>query len=180
MSRAPAYRSGALSMRQISLNLPLDDRQISDLAAGDKILLSGEIYSARDQAHKRLIQILNNHQPMPIDLAKTAIFYCGPSPRRPGQICGAIGPTTSYRMDALTEPLLHEGLKVMIGKGERSPEIGKLIREYGAVYLTTFGGISAVLSRCIVSCETFLWPELGAEAVYRMVVDKLPCYVAIK
>ncbi|MDD4805864.1 MAG: FumA C-terminus/TtdB family hydratase beta subunit [Candidatus Cloacimonetes bacterium] len=159
--------------------LPLSPEQISELEIGDKVLLSGVIYTARDQAHKRMLSLLNEGKELGFDLSVTAIFYCGPSPKAEGQVCGAIGPTTSSRMDKLTLPLLEAGLKVMIGKGERSSEVNEAIHEHGAVYLTAIGGVSAVLSRCIVSCETFLWPELGAEAIYRLSVRELPCYVAI-
>lgn len=159
--------------------LPLSPEQISELEIGDKVLLSGVIYTARDQAHKRMLSLLNEGKELGFDLSVTAIFYCGPSPKAEGQVCGAIGPTTSSRMDKLTLPLLEAGLKVMIGKGERSSEVNEAIHEHGAVYLTAIGGVSAVLSRCIVSCETFLWPELGTEAVYRLSVRELPCYVAI-
>jgi fumarate hydratase subunit beta len=159
--------------------LPLSPEQISELEIGDKVLLSGVIYTARDQAHKRMLSLLNEGKELGFDLSVTAIFYCGPSPKAEGQVCGAIGPTTSSRMDKLTLPLLEAGLKVMIGKGERSSEVNEAIHEHGAVYLTAIGGVSAVLSRCIVSCETLLWPELGAEAVYRLSVRELPCYVAI-
>ena len=166
-------------MKIHNYTLPLSPEQISELEIGDKVLLSGVIYTARDQAHKRMLSLLNEGKELGFDLSETAIFYCGPSPKAIGQICGAIGPTTSSRMDKLTLPLLEAGLKVMIGKGERSSEVNEAIHEHGAVYLTAIGGVSAVLSRCIVSCETFLWPELGAEAIYRLSVRELPCYVAI-
>lgn len=159
-------------------SLPLDHEQISELDIGDKVLLSGVVYTARDQAHKRMLSLLNEGKELGFDLSEIAIFYCGPSPKAVGQVCGAIGPTTSSRMDKLTLPLLEAGLKVMIGKGERSSEVIEAIHQHGAVYLTAIGGVSAVLSRCIVSCETFLWPDLGAEAVYRLSVIDLPCYVA--
>jgi len=166
-------------MKIHNYTLPLSPEQISELEIGDKVLLSGVIYTARDQAHKRMLSLLNEGKELGFDLSETAIFYCGPSPKAAGQVCGAIGPTTSSRMDKLTLPLLEAGLKVMIGKGERSLEVNQAIHELGAVYLTAIGGVSAVLSRCIVSCETFLWPELGAEAVYRLSVREFPCYVAI-
>lgn len=166
-------------MRVHRIKLPITKEVLQTLQCGDKLLLSGEIYTARDQAHKRFIEMLESGDSLGFELSQTAIFYCGPSPRAEGDICGAIGPTTSYRMDALTKPLLNAGLKVMIGKGERRADVTQEIRAHGALYLTAVGGVSAVLTRCIVSCETFLWPELGAEAVYRMIVSDLPCYVAI-
>ncbi|MDZ4182732.1 MAG: FumA C-terminus/TtdB family hydratase beta subunit [Candidatus Cloacimonadaceae bacterium] len=165
-------------MREFHLTLPLDPKVIADLKSGDKVYLSGIIHTARDKAHQRLVGMIEQGEPLPFDLSEIVLFYCGPSPTPPGKICGAIGPTTSARMDPYTLPLLENGLKVMIGKGDRSPEILKAISEYNALYLVCVGGASALLSKCIVSCETFLWPELGTEAVHRMQVLELPCYVA--
>lgn len=161
------------------LTLPVSSEHIQSLRIGDKILLSGVIYTARDQAHKLLADIINRRETLPLELSNTALFYCGPSPTPPGKICGAIGPTTSARMDAYTPLLLEHGLRVMIGKGPRGLEVEIAIQEQGALYLVCVGGISAVLSRCVVSCETYLWPQLGAEAVYRLAVQDLPCYVAL-
>ena len=166
-------------MKQIKLQLPYIASACPVLAAGDKVLLSGIIYTARDQAHKRLLDLIRRGEPMPFDLSQTALFYCGPSPAAPGQICGAVGPTTSYRMDSYVSAMLEAGLRVMIGKGNRNPDTEALIHQSGALYLIAIGGVSAVLSQHIVSCETFLWPELGAEAVYRMYIEELPCYVGV-
>lgn len=166
-------------MKVHEFKLPLSAEDIQKLKEGDKVLLNGVIYTARDQAHKKMIELIEKGQGLPFDLSKTAIFYCGPSPKAPGKVCGAIGPTTSSRMDGLTLPLLEQGLKVMIGKGERNAECERQIREHRAVYLTAIGGVSALLARTIVSCETFLWEELGAEAVFRLEVRGLPCYVGI-
>lgn len=161
------------------LSLPLDPSGLTELKTGDKVLLSGEVHTARDQAHARFMDLLNSGEPFPFDLSKTALFYCGPAPVPPGRTSGSLGPTTSYRMDRYTIPLLERGLKVMIGKGERSPEVTAAIKEHGALYLVSVGGISALLARCVVSRETLLWPELGAEAVYKLVLQNLPCYVAL-
>ena len=166
-------------MNALSLRLPIPEAERARLRRGDKVLLSGFIFAARDQAHLRLLELLRQGLPLPLPLADSALFYCGPSPTPPGKLSGAIGPTTSARMDPYTLPLLEQGLKVMIGKGERSPEITEAIRRFGALYLVCVGGISAVLTRCVVSRETWLWPELDSEAVYRLVVHDLPCYVAI-
>jgi len=166
-------------MRVRKLSLPFSSEMISSLIQGDKILLDGTLYTARDLAHTRLAELMRAGQPSPIPLDEGALFYCGPSPVPPGKVCGAIGPTTSARMDRFTPFLLEHGLKVIIGKGDRSPEVCHAIRKHGAVYLVATGGISALLSRRVVSRETFLWPELGAEAVYRYVVQDFPCYVAI-
>jgi fumarate hydratase subunit beta len=161
------------------LTLPIGIQDIEKLTAGDKVMLSGTIYTARDAAHRRLINLITEGSPLPIDLPSSAIFYCGPSPTPSGKICGAIGPTTSSRMDPYTIQLLQYGLRVMIGKGERSPMVAEGIKKYGAVYLSCLGGISALLSQSIVSCETFLWPELGAEAIFKLNVCNLPTYVSI-
>lgn len=166
-------------MKTLKLKLPLTPQIIAQLQVKDKILLSGVLYSARDQAHARLCELLRSGQESPLPLSESAIFYCGPTPTPPGRLFGVIGPTTSARMDKYTPLLLEHGLKVMIGKGERSPEVEAAIRRQGAVYLLCVGGIAALLSRCVVSAELFLWPELGAEAVYRLEVQDLPCYVAI-
>ncbi len=166
-------------MKVRKLSLPFSSKLISSLLPGDKILLNGSLYTARDRAHTRLVELMRAGHTSPIPLDEGALFYCGPSPVPPGRICGAIGPTTSARMDSFTPFLLENGLKVMIGKGDRSKEVCNAIRKHGAVYLVATGGISALLSRCVVSRETFLWPELGAEAVYRYVVQDFPCYVAI-
>lgn len=165
-------------MKTHFVNLPITPESITKMQKGDKVLLNGTIYTARDQAHKRLMEAITMQGECPIPLSQTAIFYCGPSPVPEGKVCGAIGPTTSSRMDAFTPSLLEAGLRVMIGKGDRAESCLKSIRDCGAVYLSAIGGASAVLSRCIVSCETFLWDDLGAEAVYKLEVIDLPCYVA--
>lgn len=174
-----ATSSWRFHVKQIKLRLPFSALDYSNLSFGDKVLLSGEIFTARDQAHQRLIELIHRGEELPFDLSQTALFYCGPSPAAPDQICGAVGPTTSYRMDRYVPALLHTGLRVMIGKGNRSLETEALIREYQALYLIAIGGVSAVLSKNIVSCETYLWQDLGAEAVYRLYFNDFPCYVGV-
>ncbi len=164
-------------MKEIRLKLPMSAEQIRSLQPGDKILLTGIVYTARDQAHKRILEMINKGEDLPFELSQTAIFYCGPSPAAPGKVCGAIGPTTSSRMDSFSEDMFKAGLRVMIGKGDRNAETLRLIRNYCALYLVAVGGVSAVLARSIVSCETFLWEELGAEAVFRVEFRDFPCYV---
>lgn len=146
-------------MRIFKLSLPLTITDIRNLSIGDKVLLSGTLYTARDQAHHRLLSMLDDGLVLPFDLAGTALFYCGPSPKPFGKSCGAIGPTTSGRMDKYTIQLLNAGLRVMIGKGERCPEVQQAIKEKNALYLVAVGGASAVLAQSIVSCETFLWQD---------------------
>ncbi len=143
------------------------------------MMISGEIFTARDAAHARLEQLIIDKQPLPFDLTTTCIFYCGPSPKPERKVCGAIGPTTSARMDKYTPLLIEHGLRVMIGKGERSKSVEEAIRDHHAVYLVCIGGVSALLAQSIVSCETFAWDELGTEAIHRFIVKDLPAYVAI-
>lgn len=164
-------------MKTHKINLPISAEEIAKIKPGDKVLLSGELFTARDAAHKRMIEILDLGDKLPLDLSKTAIFYCGPSPKAEGNICGAVGPTTSSRMDAYTPKLLQAGLKLVIGKGDRAEHIMQEINNHGAIYLSAIGGISAVLNSCIVSCETYLWPEMGAEAIHKLVVKDFPCYL---
>jgi len=166
-------------MNVIRVTLPFTPDQIERLKVGDKVLLSGIVLTARDAAHKRMNRIICGGEELPFNLNETTIFYCGPSPTPPGKICGAIGPTTSSRMDPWMPNLISAGLRVTIGKGERSQEVKEMIHKSGSLYLTCIGGAAAYLSRHIVSCETYLWPELGTEAVYRLEVRDFPVYVAI-
>ncbi len=161
----------------LNLNLPLAREDIAKLNTGDKVLLFGELFTARDKAHARLCAMIAESESLPFDLAGICLFYCGPSPAPQGNICGAIGPTTSARMDAFTPLLLEHGLRCMIGKGDRSSVVCDAIRSHKAVYFAATGGISALLSQSVVSCETFIWGELGTEAIYRLVVKDFPCYV---
>ena len=166
-------------MNEIKLTLPLQNTDLTNLKTGDKVLLNGVFYTARDAAHKRIVEYLDTGKELPFELKDAAIFYAGPTPARPGQVCGAIGPTTSSRMDKYTPRLLEAGVKVLIGKGERSPEVIDAIRKHQAVYLVAVGGAAALLSKCVVSCEIIAWEDLGTEAVRRLVVKDFPCYVAI-
>jgi fumarate hydratase subunit beta len=166
-------------MKTHKFTLPLSPNSIRLLSPGDKVLLSGTLYTARDKAHRRLVDLIRQGKPLPFKLPETAIFYCGPSPIPPGKVCGAIGPTTSSRMDAYTPILLEHGLRIMIGKGERSPEAQAAIKQHSALYLVATGGVAAYLSTHVTKFELFLWPELGAEAIYKMEVADFPCYVAL-
>ncbi|MBM4404281.1 MAG: fumarate hydratase C-terminal domain-containing protein [Candidatus Cloacimonetes bacterium] len=164
-------------MRIIELTLPLTPADISGLQTGDKALLSGILYTARDQAQQRLCQLLDKNAELPFSLASATLFYCGPSPVPPGRICGAIGPTTASRMDKYTPQLIENGLRVMIGKGERSPQVQEFLRQYQAVYLTAIGGASAILAQSVTAFDLWCWQELGPEAIYRIAVKDFPCYV---
>jgi fumarate hydratase subunit beta len=158
--------------------LPLTDEVIASLKAGDKVLLTGVIYAARDAAHKRMVEALEQGKPLPFDIKGQTIYYMGPTPARPGQPIGSAGPTTSGRMDVYTPRLLAAGLKGMIGKGMRSPAVKEALKKYKAVYLAALGGAGALISRSIKKSEVVAYGELEAEAVRRLEVVDFPAMVA--
>lgn len=160
------------------LETPLTVEKIKNLKAKDEILLSGTIYGARDAAHKRLTAAIENNEILPVDLQDKIIFYVGPSPTPPGKNSGAIGPTTSERMDRFTEPLLKKGLRATIGKGDRSRKVKDLMKKYGAIYLTVPGGISALLTSKIQEIKTIAYEDLGPEAVFEIRIKDFPLFVA--
>ena len=153
------------------LQLPLSEEVIKTLRAGDILELSGVIYTGRDAAHKRLVELLEKNEKLPIDVNGGGIYYVGPTPAKPGRAIGSAGPTSSYRMDPYSEPLLKEGLKVMIGKGPRSEEYKELLKKYKAVYLSAIGGAAAQISESIKKCDLVCYEDLGAEAIYRLEVE---------
>ncbi|HEY3277148.1 MAG TPA: Fe-S-containing hydro-lyase [Syntrophorhabdaceae bacterium] len=159
------------------IQTPLDNRVVEMLNAGDKILLSGFIYTARDAAHKRFVESLEAGDNLPFSIKGEIIYYCGPSPASPGKIIGACGPTTSSRMDAYTPALLSLGLRGMIGKGKRSAAVREAMQQYRAVYLGATGGAGALLSKCVTSFETIAYEDLGPEAVVRLGVKDMPLFV---
>ena len=148
------------------------------MTAGTQVLISGVIYTARDAAHKRLIQALDKGERLPFDLTGQTLYYMGPSPARVGQVIGSAGPTTSGRMDNYTLPLIAAGLKAMIGKGNRSPEVREAIKKHKAVYLVAIGGTGALLSKAIKKAEVIAYPDLGVEAIMRLEVKDLPAICA--
>lgn len=161
------------------MTTPLGKDAIKGLKAGDEVLLSGVIYTARDAAHQRLCAILKKKGRIPLCLAGQVIYYAGPAPARPGRPIGSCGPTTSSRMDAFTPALIRLGLRGMIGKGDRSPEVRKAIQKHGCVYFIATGGLGALLSTKVVSAEAVLFSDLGPEAVYRLEVRDFPLIVGI-
>jgi fumarate hydratase subunit beta len=161
------------------LNPPLDDDTARSLRAGAEVRFNGVLYSARDAAHKRLCEALERGEDLPFDPAGAVIYYVGPTPGAPGQVLGAAGPTTSYRMDAYAPQLIRAGVRGMIGKGARSPEVIDAMRESGAVYFAATGGAGALLARAIVEAEVIAYEDLGAEAVRRLVVEDFPAIVAV-
>lgn len=163
--------------KTLKLTPPLTDADLLPLKIGDKVLVSGIIYTARDAAHKRLVDLLAAGQKLPVDFKGQILYYVGPSPAAPGRVIGAAGPTTSYRMDSFTPTMLQLGLKAMIGKGKRSPEVIAALKQYKAVYLGATGGAGALISQCIKKAEVVAFPELGPEAVRRLEVEDLPTIV---
>jgi fumarate hydratase subunit beta len=159
------------------IDLPLTDKVIKDLKAGDSLLLSGILYTARDAAHKRMVEALERGEPLPFDIKGQTLYYMGPSPAPPGRVIGAAGPTTSARMDIYTPRLLAAGLKAMIGKGERSEEVKAAMRRHGAVYMATVGGAGALLAQAVVRAEVIAYPDLGPEAVLRLELKDFPATV---
>ena len=153
------------------LHLPLSEKEILDLRAGDQVELTGVVYTARDAAHKRFVELLENGKELPMDIKGGAIYYVGPTPASPGRVIGSAGPTSSYRMDPYSEPMLKEGLKVMIGKGPRSKEYKDMLVKYKAVYLSAIGGAAASIGDSIKKCELICYEDLGAEAVRRLEVE---------
>ncbi len=163
----------------IAINSPLKEEVTKNLKAGDSILLSGVIYSARDAAHGRLIELLNNNKELPIDIKDQVIYYVGPTPEREGQVIGSAGPTTSYRMDSYAPSLLDLGLKGMIGKGARNKEVINSIIKNKAIYFGAIGGAGALISKSIIKSEIVAYDDLGAEAIRRMEVKDMPLVVII-
>lgn len=161
----------------MKLKTPLTKENIAMLKAGDLVYLTGVIFTGRDAAHKRLIEMLEKKEPIPVDLRGQTIYYVGPAPAKPGRVIGSAGPTSSYRMDPYAPKLMKYGLKVMIGKGSRSDEfIQQMIAEKG-IYLQAVGGLGALLSERITKAEVVLFEELGAEAIYRLEVEDFPVVV---
>ena len=158
---------------------PLTEEKIKNLKAGDTVKLSGYIYTARDAAHKRLVNLIDNDNELPFDIMNQIIYYVGPTPAKPGEIIGSCGPTTSYRMDSYTPKLLEKGLKCMIGKGVRNRDVIESMKRHGAVYFGAIGGAGALISKSIVKSEIIAYDDLGAEAVHKLTVKNFPVIVII-
>ncbi len=160
------------------IETPLRREVIASLRAGDWVLLSGVIYTARDQAHRRMVETMVAGKALPVSLLGQVIYYCGPTPARPGRVIGSAGPTTSSRMDKYLEPILGLGVLATMGKGERSKEAKALFQRYDALYLVSIGGAGAYLSERIKRAKVAAWPDLGAEAVHELEVEDFPALVA--
>ena len=164
-------------MRKI--NTPLDLNKIKSLKAGQEVFLSGTIYTARDQAHRRLVQAIKSRKALPFELKDAVIYYCGPTQTPKGKVIGSCGPTTSSRMDAFTNLLLAKGLRGMIGKGNRSEEVRDAIRKYKGIYFIAYAGCGALLSKYVKSVKEVAYGDLGPEAILKLEVENFPLIVAI-
>lgn len=161
------------------INLPLKKEDIENLKAGDSVLLNGYIYTARDAAHKKLMEVLEKKKELPINIKEEIIYYVGPTPEQPGEVIGSAGPTTSYRMDDYTPKLIERGLSAVIGKGMIGDKVVESMIKNRAVYLGAIGGIGALISKTIKEAEIIAYEELGAEAIRRIRVENFPAFVVI-
>ncbi|MTI48803.1 Fe-S-containing hydro-lyase [Sporosalibacterium faouarense] len=166
-------------MSEIKIETPLNLDKIKDLKAGDRVYLTGTIYTARDAAHERLVNQIENKENVPFKIQNATIYYVGPCPAKPGEVIGSAGPTTSYRMDKYTPLLLDKGLKGMIGKGLRNEKVIDSMIENKAIYFAAIGGAGALISSCIKESRIIAYPELGAEAIRELYVENFPLIVAI-
>ena len=161
------------------IQIPLTDDVIKELHAGDSVLISGSVITGRDAAHKRLYELIEKGEPLPVDIQGEVIYYVGPAPAKPGHAVGPAGPTSSYRMDKYTPALLDRGLKGMIGKGARNSEVIDSMVKNGAVYFAAIGGAAALISKSIKKSEVLAYEDLGTEAIYRFEVEDFPAIVVI-
>ncbi len=161
------------------LSIPFNIEELKQLKAGDMVLLSGTIYTARDAAHKRLVDLIKEGKELPIDLKESVIYYVGPTPTKPGDVIGSCGPTSSYRMDSFIEPLLKQGFRASIGKGDRAEYINSLCKEYTSVYFCAIGGTAAKLAKCVTKSVTVCYEDLGAEAIRKLEIKDFPVIVGI-
>lgn len=163
----------------IKINTPFTDEVIKNLKMGDMLYISGIIYTARDAAHKKMCELIDQNKPLPFDFEGATIYYAGPCPAKPDKPIGSVGPTTSGRMDLYSPKLMEKGLKVMIGKGLRNDEVINSIVKHCGLYLAAIGGAAALMAKCVKKVEIIAFEELGTEAVRKMEVENLPVIVAI-
>jgi len=164
---------------EIKVTTPLDDEIVKQLKAGDSVKISGYIYTGRDAAHKRIVELIKEKEDLPFPIKGQIIYYVGPAPAKPGYACGPAGPTTSYRMDPYTPFLLEKGLKGMIGKGLRSTEVIESMKKNKAIYFAAVGGAAALIAQSIKKSEVIAYPDLGTEAIHRYFVEDFPVIVCI-
>ncbi|WP_223592701.1 FumA C-terminus/TtdB family hydratase beta subunit [Neobacillus bataviensis] len=165
-------------MAEYRLKTPLTDEDIQKLQIGDQVLLTGTIYMARDAAHKRMVDLLETNQPLPVDLRNEIIFYAGPCPPKPGQIIGPVAPTTAFRMDPYAPAMYEYGVKGTIGKGPRRDMVKQACKQFGAISFAAIGGLSTILSRRVTAVEVVAYEDLGPEAIRRLEVEDFPLLVA--
>lgn len=161
------------------LTEPFTKEKIKNFRAGDRVLITGTIYTARDAAHKRLTEMLERNEKLPFEIKDSIVYYAGPTPAKEGMPIGSAGPTTSYRMDAYAPALLDMGQLAMIGKGQRSDEVKAAVAENGAVYMAAIGGAAALMAKCIKAAEVIAFEDLGAEAVRKLYVEEFPVTVVM-
>ena len=164
---------------EYKLTTPCTAADLAPLRAGDTVLLSGPVYTARDAAHQRMMELLDRGEPLPFPVEGSALYYVGPTPERPGQVIGSAGPTTSGRMDAYSPRLLDLGQAVMIGKGKRDDAVKAAVVRNEAVYLAALGGAGALMAKSVETLEVIAWPDLGCEAVRRLTVQDMPLTVIL-
>lgn len=161
------------------ITLPLTAEKVKDLHAGDSVYLTGTIYTSRDAGHKRMCEMLARGEELPMDPTDATIYYVGPTPAQPGKVIGSAGPTTSGRMDAYAPTMMSVGVRGMIGKGARLPEVVEAMKKYGAVYFGAIGGAGALLAQCIKQVELIAFEDLGSEALRKLYVENMPLVVVI-
>jgi fumarate hydratase subunit beta len=164
-------------MKVVNIKTPIDENTVESLEAGDQVFITGVIYSARDAAHKRLVEALDKKEKLPLDIKNQIIYYMGPAPAKPGYATGSAGPTTSGRMDPYSPRLMQEGLKGMVGKGNRTQAVKEAMKKYRAVYFAAIGGAGALISKSIKKSEVIAYADLGAEAIRRLEVENFPATV---
>lgn len=163
----------------IRIQTPLTDEKVRNLKAGDSVLISGTIYTSRDAAHKRMVEALDRGEKLPVDFTNQIIYYVGPTPAKPGHAIGSAGPTTSGRMDKYAPRMMEIGLKGMIGKGYRTPEVVESMKKHGAVYFAAIGGAAALIAKSIKTYEVLAYEDLGPEALAKLTVEDFPAIVVI-
>lgn len=161
------------------ITTPLTWEQVKDLKAGDQVAITGVIYTARDAAHKLLVETLKEGEELPVDFKDQVVYYAGPTPAKPGKVIGSCGPTTSGRMDAYSPTMMEQGLRGMIGKGPRSKDVIEAMKKHGVVYFAAIGGAAALIADSVKEADVVAYSELGPEAIRRLVVEDYPCIVAI-